>query len=76
MWLSLLLSGIVKELFWQEFANMGSLQESQANAAVSCSLIQPVDTVMGMDLSAGGHLTLWCTQLASLVRPLTLWIQR
>ena len=30
---------------------------SQANAAVYMSLIQPYDTVMGMDLSAGGHLT-------------------
>ena len=30
---------------------------SQANAAVYMSLIQPGDTVMGMDLSAGGHLT-------------------
>ena len=34
---------------------------SQANAAVYMSLIQPGDTVMGMDLSAEWSLDTWCT---------------
>lgn len=46
-----------KELFGAEFANVQPHSGSQANAAVYMSLIQPGDTVMGMDLSAGGHLT-------------------
>ena len=46
-----------KELFGAKFANVQPHSGSQANAAVYMSLIQPGDTVMGMDLSAGGHLT-------------------
>mgnify|MGYP002226864767 CR=1 FL=1 len=47
-----------KKLFWgKNFANVQPHSGSQANAAVYMSLIQPGDTVMGMDLSAGGHLT-------------------
>ena len=46
-----------KELFGAKFANVQPHSGSQANAAVYMSLIQPDDTVMGMDLSAGGHLT-------------------
>lgn len=46
-----------KELFGAKFVNVQPHSGSQANAAVYMSLIQPGDTVMGMDLSAGGHLT-------------------
>ena len=46
-----------KKLFGAKFANVQPHSGSQANAAVYMSLIQPADTVMGMDLSAGGHLT-------------------
>ena len=46
-----------KKLFGAKFANVQPHSGSQANAAVYMSLIQPGDTVMGMDLSAGGHLT-------------------
>ena len=46
-----------KELFGAKFANVQPHSGSQANAAVYMSLIQPGDTVMGMDLAAGGHLT-------------------
>ena len=42
-----------KELFDAKYANV----QSQANQAAYFSLIQPGDTVLGMDLSAGGHLT-------------------
>ena len=59
-----------KELFGAKFANVQPHSGSQANAAVYMSLIQPGDTVMGMDLSAG-HLDM-VHQLASLVRPITL----
>ena len=45
-----------KELFGAKFANVQPHSGSQANAAVYMSLIQPGDTVMGMDLSAGAHL--------------------
>ena len=50
-----------KKLFGAKFANVQPHSGSQANAAVYMSLIQPGDTVMGMDLSAGGHLTHGCT---------------
>lgn len=46
-----------KELFGAKFANVQPHSGSQANAAAYMALIQPGDTVMGMDLSAGGHLT-------------------
>ena len=46
-----------KKLFGAKFANVQPHSGSQANAAVYMSLIQPGDTVMGMDLAAGGHLT-------------------
>lgn len=46
-----------KKLFGAKFANVQPHSGSQANAAVYMTLIQPGDTVMGMDLSAGGHLT-------------------
>lgn len=47
----------VLELFGAEHANVQPHSGSQANMAVYMSVLQPGDTVMGMDLSAGGHLT-------------------
>ncbi|MCL2114509.1 MAG: serine hydroxymethyltransferase [Streptococcaceae bacterium] len=46
-----------KALFDCKFANVQPHSGSQANAAAYMALIQPGDTVMGMDLNAGGHLT-------------------
>lgn len=46
-----------KKLFDCKFANVQPHSGSQANAAAYMALIQPGDTVMGMDLNAGGHLT-------------------
>ena len=46
-----------KELFGAAFANVQPHSGSQANAAAYMALIQPGDTVLGMDLAAGGHLT-------------------
>ncbi|MGX7329727.1 serine hydroxymethyltransferase [Enterococcus bulliens] len=46
-----------KALFGAEFANVQPHSGSQANAAAYLSLIEEGDTVLGMDLAAGGHLT-------------------
>ena len=46
-----------KELFGAAYANVQPHSGSQANTAAYRALIEPGDTVMGMDLSAGGHLT-------------------
>ena len=46
-----------KEIFAAKFANVQPHSGSQANCAAYMALIEPGDTVMGMDLSAGGHLT-------------------
>ncbi|WP_242258169.1 serine hydroxymethyltransferase [Streptococcus thoraltensis] len=46
-----------KELFGAKFANVQPHSGSQANAAAYMALIESGDTVLGMDLSAGGHLT-------------------
>jgi len=46
-----------KELFDAKFANVQAHSGSQANQAAYLSLIEAGDLVLGMDLSAGGHLT-------------------
>ncbi len=46
-----------KKLFGAEFANVQPHSGAQANQTVFLALLQPGDTFMGMDLSAGGHLT-------------------
>ncbi|NLC41813.1 MAG: serine hydroxymethyltransferase, partial [Erysipelothrix sp.] len=47
----------LKELFGAEHANVQPHSGSQANMAVYMSVLKPGDTVLGMSLSAGGHLT-------------------
>lgn len=46
-----------KKLFGAEHANVQPHSGSQANMAVYMTVLQPGDTVLGMDLSNGGHLT-------------------
>lgn len=47
----------VKELFGAEYANVQPHSGAQANMAVYHTILQPGDTVLGMNLSHGGHLT-------------------
>ena len=46
-----------KKLFGADHANVQPHSGSQANMAVYLALLQPGDTILGMDLSHGGHLT-------------------
>lgn len=47
----------IKELFGCAFANVQPHSGSQANQSVMLALLKPGDTILGMSLSAGGHLT-------------------
>ncbi len=47
----------VKSLFGAEFANVQPHSGAQANAAVMHALIRPGDTILGLNLAHGGHLT-------------------
>ncbi|MBL7681969.1 MAG: serine hydroxymethyltransferase [Flavipsychrobacter sp.] len=47
----------VKEIFDVEYVNVQPHSGAQANAAVMLACLQPGDTILGLDLSMGGHLT-------------------
>ena len=47
----------LKTLFHADYANVQPHSGSQANSAAMLAMIEPGDTILGMDLSHGGHLT-------------------
>ncbi|RZU31042.1 serine hydroxymethyltransferase [Blastococcus saxobsidens] len=47
----------LKDLFGAEYANVQPHSGAQANAAAMAALLQPGDTILGLDLAHGGHLT-------------------
>lgn len=47
----------IKQLFGADWANVQAHSGSQANAAAYMAMVNPGDTVLGMSLDAGGHLT-------------------
>ncbi len=47
----------IKDLFGAEYANVQPHSGAQANAAAMAALLKPGDTILGLDLSHGGHLT-------------------
>src|SRR5690349_16046927 len=47
----------VKSLFGAEYANVQPHSGAQANAAAMAALLSPGDTILGLDLAHGGHLT-------------------
>lgn len=47
----------LKELFGAEYANVQPHSGAQANMAIFLALLQPGDTILGLDLAHGGHLT-------------------
>jgi glycine hydroxymethyltransferase len=47
----------LKKIFGCEYANVQPHSGAQANAALMLAILQPGDTILGLDLSMGGHLT-------------------
>lgn len=47
----------LKQIFSCEYANVQPHSGAQANAALMLAILQPGDTILGLDLSMGGHLT-------------------